>query len=442
MRKIRSISGMFMLAAALVVTGCVPIDGSSDSSGSTPPVEEKVSQGVTATKVKVGNAATTSGGFQVVGIPFNAAIKARFARENKTKVDGRTIEFVTYDDGGLAAQGQQMIERLVEDDEVFSIVGHFGTWTVGQTLPYLQSRGVPMVYAATGINQLFFDKTPGNPIFAVQPIYRTEGKMLVARALKEVELFGTVDKLGVIYTTDDAGYSIKVGVDDQLKAMSKAADFSVYHGVAVGGDYAAAATDLKAKGVKTIIIAANQAPFAAIGTAIAAVADANYKPSILTSYVSAAVGSIPELIVNAGINVYTNAWVDLESTAGIAGAQELNADLLAAKNEGIITEAVEFAFAMNPALYAFAVAGYVAADIFITGLERVAEAEKVLNWKNYIAALEEAPIEFPMGGPIDFSEGKRHGLDSLSLLKATHVDSVYTLVAARPLETLDIVMAK
>lgn len=426
MRKLRSIPGILMLMSALVVTGCTPKAG--------------VGQGVTETVVKVGNAATTSGAYAAVGVPFNAGIKARFARENKDKVDGRTIEFVTYDDAGLAAQGQQMIEKLVEDDEVFAIVGHFGTWTVGQTLPYLQSKGVPMVYAATGINQLFFDKTPGNPIFAVQPIYRTEGKQLVARALKEVELFGTVDKLGVIYTTEDAGYSIKVGIDDQLKAMGKTAIANV-QAVGTDGNYTAAVTALKAAGVKTIIVATNQGFFPGIATAVAAVADENYKPSLLTSYVSAAVGYIPEAVVNAGVNVYTNAWVDLESEAGAAGATQLNADLTAASEAGVI-DALELAYATNPALYAFAVAGYVAADIFVTGLKRVADAKQVLNWENYIGALENGPITFPMGGPVDFSDGKRHGLDSLSLLKAGHVNETYTLISARPLETLAQILAK
>lgn len=423
MRKLRLASGAFALAAALVVTSCGP--------------KAEVAQGVTETTIKIGNAATTSGGFALVGIPFNAGLKARIAHENKTKVDGRTIEFVTYDDGGLAAQGAQMVERLVEDDEVFAIVGHFGTWTVGQTLPYLRDKGVPMVYAATGINQLYFEESVGNPIFAVQPIYRTEGRLLVARALKEVDLFGVVDKLGVIYTTEDAGYSIKVGVDDQLKAMNKET-IAVYQPVAPGGDYGAAATALKDAGVDAIIVATNQGYFPAIATAVSSI---DLKVPLLTSYVSAAVGYIPEAVVNNGVNVYTNAWVDLATEKGAAGFATYAAQIEAAKTEEVIN-ATEYAYATNAALSAFAIAGYIAADIFITGLKRVADAKEVLNWENYIGALEQAPVEFPMGGPVDFTNGKRHGLDQLALLKADHVDEVYQLVVAKPLESLATILAK
>lgn len=423
MRKLRFVTGAFALAATLVLASC----------GTT----AQVAQGVTETTVKIGNAATVSGPYAAVGVPFNAGIKARIAHENKTKVDGRTIEFVTYDDGGLAAQGAQMIEKLVEDDEVFAIVGHFGTWTVGQTLPYLRDKGVPMVYAATGINQLYFAESVGNPIFAVQPIYRSEGKQLVARVFKEADLFGVVDKLGVIYTTEDAGYSIKVGVDDQLAAMGKTS-LAVFQAVAPGGDYAAAATALKNADVDAIIVATNQGYFGAIANAISSI---DLKKPLLTSYVSAATGYIPEAVVNNGIDVYTNAWVDLTSTAGQAGFETFTAQILAAKDEGKI-DATEYAYATNAALSAFAIAGYIAADIFITGLKRVAEDKAVLNWENYIGALENAPVTFPMGGPVDFTNGKRHGLDSLALLKATHVNEVYTLVVAKPLESLSTILAK
>lgn len=427
---------MFMLMAALVVSSCTPTPSEGSQPGSEAPAEQ-VSQGVTATTVTIGNAATTSGAFAVVGIPFNAGIKARIARENKTKVDGREIVFKTYDDGGLAAQGQQMIERLVEDDEVFSIVGHFGTWTVGQTLPYLQSVGVPMVYAATGINQLYFENSPKNPIFAVQPIYRTEGRILVARVLKETALFGNVDKLGVIYTTEDAGYSIKVGVDDQLKAMNKAS-IATYQAVAPNADYAPAVAALKEAGVKAVIVATNQTYFEGISLAVSA---ANLKVPLLTSYVSAATSYIPQSVIDSGVDVYTNAWIDLTSEEGIDGAVLFNEDIADAV-EAEILDATEELYALLPATSAFAIAGYVAADIFITGLKRVADAEKVLNWNNYIDALEAEEISFPMGGPVDFTEGKRHGLDQLSLLKAEVVGEVYGLSVARGLESLDQILAK
>ncbi len=426
MRKFRLFSFAALMAASLVVSGCGP-------------APEEVAQGVTDTTIKIGNAATVSGAYAAVGIPFNAGIKTRLMEANANPVGGRTIEFVTYDDGGLASQGAQMTEKLVEDDEIFALVGHFGTWTVGQTLPYIRDIGIPMVYAATGINSLYFRESPGNPIFAVQPIYRTEGHIMVARAFKEADLFD-VEKLGVIYTTDDAGYSMLVGIEEQVAEMDRADDI-VKQGVTAGSDYSSAVISLVNADVDAVIVATNQVSFSGIVNSMAA---NNLLVPVLTSYVSAAPGYIPAAAVNAGIDVYTNAWVDILSETGAADFTTFSAAVQTAITEEVLS-ATEAAYALLPALVAFTIAGYVAADVFVTGLERVAANEDVLNWENYIAALEEAPVEFPLGGPVDFTGGKRLGLDSLSLLHAEYVAGdtpTVNLVLAKPLETLDTILAK
>ena len=425
MRKLRLIASSVLMAAALVVSSCTP---------------ETVAQGVTDTTIKIGNAATVTGGFAVVGVPFNAGIKTRLMEANANPIGGRTIEFVTYDDGGLASQGAQLTERLVEDDKIFALVGHFGTWTVGQTLPYIRDKGIPMVYAATGINSLFFQSSPKNPIFAVQPIYRTEGRIMVARIFKEADLFGTVAKLGVIYTTEDAGYSMLVGIEEQAATMNKTTAL-VKQGVAAGSDYSPAIIAMKNAGVDAVIVATNQVYFQGIVTAMAAYA--LIKP-VVTSYVSAAANYIPAAAVNQGINVYTNAWVDILSEAGAADFTTFTTAVQAAIDAGVLT-GLEVAYSLLPALVAFTIAGYVAADVFITGLERLEEDKKVITWENYIDALESAPVEFPLGGPIDFTNGKRHGLDQLSLLKAEYVAGdtpTVNLVLAKPLESLTTIMAK
>ena len=181
---------------------------------------ELVAQGVTDTTITVGNTAATTGAFAGVGVPFNDAIKAVFEAVNEAGgIDGRTINFITYNDEFDATKGVTFTETLVEQDEVFALVGHFGTPTVGATIDYIQTQGVPMVYAATGINALYFQESVGNPVMAVQPIYLTDGRIMAARALTEniygngTEAFPTNGKIGVLYTNDDVGNSIKAGVE-------------------------------------------------------------------------------------------------------------------------------------------------------------------------------------------------------------------------------------
>ncbi|MCK7488252.1 MAG: hypothetical protein MZU97_24270 [Bacillus subtilis] len=71
-----------------------------------------------------------------------------------------------------------------------------------------------MVYAATGINALYFAESVGNPIMAVQPIYMTDGRIMIARADQRSRFTASSgDQLrrrrpprsAFIYTNDDVG---------------------------------------------------------------------------------------------------------------------------------------------------------------------------------------------------------------------------------------------
>lgn len=420
--KTRSLVSFAMAAMALMtVAGC------SSSSVSSSEVVEETAQGVTATTVTVGNTAAVTGPLAAVGIPFNIGINAALEEVNEAGgVGGRTINFVTYDDTFNAALGVQKTEQLVEDDEVFALVGHFGTPTVGATIDYIQDKGIPMVYAATGINQLYFQRTPGNPVMAVQPIYKTEGRILLARVYSETDLFGAVDKVGVIYTSDDAGLSIKAGIDVQALSMGKGAEVV---SVAGSGDFSAAALALLTAAVDVVIIATNQGYFP---TALAALAANEVNVPVLTSYVSAN----PYYIANASVSearpVYTNAWVDVSSEDV---ADEVTAFAATINAYSALTPETAPTYVAN----SFAIAGYIAAKIFIEGLRRVDANGEVLTWAHYIAAMEESTIDFPLGGQIDFTDGKRWGVDALSLLKYNKTTSL--LEVSKPIETLAEILA-
>lgn len=135
-----------------------PDSGSSDGAY-TPFVDV---QGVDDSTIYVGNTAATTGSYATVGVPFNAGLEAAFKAYNDNGgFQGKSIELIHYDDGFDAAQGLTYTKTLVETDKVFAIVGHFGTNTVAATLDYLKEMGVPMVYAATGIEDLYQEGATG-----------------------------------------------------------------------------------------------------------------------------------------------------------------------------------------------------------------------------------------------------------------------------------------
>ena len=395
-----------LATSTLIVAGCTPAASSSvssSSSASSNVVTEKVSQGVTDTTVTVGNCAATSGAFAGVGLPFNAAINAYFDMVNAAGgIQGRQIKFMHQDDGFVASVGLACTEKMVEDNKVFAMVGHFGTNTVAATLNYLKEKGVPTTYLATGISQLYYERASDydQVIYPVQPIYDMEGRIMVARTITNLGVGAGVSKVAVLYTSDDAGLSILKGVRQEAATQGLTISLHQFSSTdATGAVTAALATKPNA-----IIIAANQAPFF---TAATALANQNNTAPVITSYVSSNITTTNTLkaVVGNKFDIYASAWVDIQARAG---KYELFAAEVAKKNTATLN---------NLQLNAFAMAGWIAADLFVEGLRRVAAENKVLNWNNYMDALEAKPFENPFGGNIDFSNGQRLGTQQMSLLK-------------------------
>ncbi|MDY0100836.1 MAG: ABC transporter substrate-binding protein [Bacilli bacterium] len=404
-------------------------------------------QGISATEILVGNTAATTGSYAVVGVPFNYAIEAVFEEYNEAGgFEGKNIVLQHYDDYFDGAVGKVLTEKLVETDEVFALVGHFGTNTVGATVDYIKEIGIPMVYAATGISDLYQEEAEGynKAVMPVQPIYDSEGRFLLARALAEHDVQGLKGtKIGVIEAKDDAGSGMVYGVKAQAKLLKNPASILYVETPAEQGtNHAAAVNKLKDAECDVVIIAANQIPFSEI---LNYMRDANYNAKVITSYVTAnaitlgaaaAVGSI-----TADRPVYTNSWLDIADAEGYLGLSAEYwefATLMMAhdKEEGAPTGT---AYAGN----SYAIAGYVAAKVFLEGLKRVKEKDVDLVWKTYIEAMEKDPISLPMGGEIDFANGRRYGAEELGLnyyfLGNPELELPAGLAGADTLRTLDYV---
>lgn len=375
-------------------------------------------QGVTETEILVGNTASKTGAFGIVGVPFSAAIEAVFEEYNAREDVVQKIKYITYDDATDASVGLTNTKKLIEEDKVFALVGHVGTGTVGATLPYIQEMGVPMVYAATGINDLYFEKAEGNPIFAVQPIYRTDGRIAYARATNEA-LFGpnkdqklpATAKIGVLYTNDDAGKSILAGIQDEAKLANNESNLIIKS--FLSDTVESVVKSMINDNPDVIIVAGNQAPF---NEALIALDDNDNTTPVITSYVNTNASSIT--VRPYGFDIYGSAWIDIVDPAGLYGFSQSYWDFVATMTAAGYGEA---GAANNYTANAFAMAGYVAAKVFLAGLENV---EGELTFASFIDAMESEPIQVPMGGEIDFSEGKRWGISSMSLSKLVYTAEV------------------
>ena len=416
MKKLATLS--LLAVAAFAVTACGP---------SVPQYDGTEVQGVTESKIYIGNTAATTGAYAAVGVPFNVGLETALNTYNLSGgFGGKTVELKHYDDGFDGAKGATYTKQLVEDDEIFALVGHFGTNTVAATVDYIKEVGIPMVYAATGINDLYQEGAEGynKAVMPVQPIYKTEGRILLARAIASTTggfgIGGT--KVGVVYTKDDAGLGIKEGIvrqEQETKAKVVYAETDATQGT----NHSAAVASLKAAGVDVVIIAANQVPF---GEILNYMRDANFNVPVITSYVSANAKTLGALEATGSISaerpVYVTSWLNVTTEKGYAEYLQFAAevylyygvDLTAA--DALTHPNYETATAM--ALNSYAMAGYCAGNIFVQGLKAVAAGNKDLTWLNYINAMESTVINLPMGGTLSYANGDRLGIASLSLSKA------------------------
>ncbi len=290
-----------------------------------------------------------------------------------------------------------------------------------------------MVYAATGINALYYEESPMNPIMAVQPIYKTDGRIMAARTFHEALFDGAKladdAKVGILYTNDDAGSSILEGVNAQAADDGKEANLVVE--AVAEGTYSTAVQKLKDAGVSAVILAMNQAPFK---ESLVAMDDAGLEVPVFTSYVNADVTAVDHTKYSEARPIYTNAWVDVFSDKG---QEDANA-YVACIAQADLADDVKEAYYTN----SFATAGYIAAVVFVEGLKRVDANGDVLTWDNYIKAMEQGPIDIPMGGTVDFSDGHRWGIDSMSLLQYTVDGETEAFAKVREIEVLGDIAAK
>ena len=367
-----------LLVLTMLLVGCSSTGGSA--------------QGVTDTTVKVGNSIATSGPLAPVGVPYKAGMEAYFKMVNeKGGVHGRTIEYVHQDDEFNPEKGKAAVDKMINDEKIFAFVGHFGTPIVGATLNDIKEAGIPAVYFATGTGLLYNENAEGSErvAYPVQPVYPMEGRIIAAWSIGEFD----AKTIGVVYTNDDAGKDLLSGINAEAEGHASVVAEQVPPN---SEDVSAAITKLKDSDVDVVIIAAIQGTFPQIAKEMAK--QGLHKPAI-TTYVNAdqRMTALVSDDVNGQFNIYANAWVDMTKPA----IKEYREWVNQVSSEDLSSNA-------------YAMTGWIAAHFFVEGLERV---DGDLTWETYMDALEEAPIDNPFGGSIDFSNGKRLGTQEMALLK-------------------------
>ena len=397
-------------------------------------------RGVTDTKIRVGNTAAVSGAFGFVGLPFQSGIEVVFRSVNANGgIHGRQIIMHNRDDGGDPTTGVVNTKALVEQDKVFAIVGHFAA-TVGATLDYLKTEKVPMFYAANGTNLMYAEAEVGSPIFPVQPISKTDGRMMLARALTnpihgEGEVLDPATaKIGVMKALSSGSAEMVDGIKAEatFAEIPEANLIIQEYNATEEASITAAAAALKTANVDVILLPLSQQEFK--DTIPALIASGNTAPTY-GSYFVADPTAIPESFANE-FPIYANAWLDITSTS----SQDDVADFVSLiNNDSELTEEQKAQYVVN----AFAIAGYIAAKMFVASIERMGDIPTAeFSVEKYIQSNESAHFNVPMGGSISFENGSRIGISELALLQFTVVGENRAFILASEIENISDLQAK
>lgn len=404
--------------------------------------------------IYVGNTAGTTGALAAIGGPFNIGLQAALeAYNNAGGFNGRPIKLKHYDDGGLAENSTTLLDKLIQEDEVFAIVGHFGSYAVDVTLETLIDEEVPMIYAAAGNEELLNENatTLGEKgIIPVQPLNKTEGRMLILRAFAPADKGGLgATKVGVIANSNEASQSLLGGIKDEMANLTAEKRDNVVIQEVNSTDYSAAVNALKAAGCDVVILTVIGADYL---TALTTMANVDYKCTVLTSYNNASAATFNAnnvmqdqyVDVFATMNIFAQAWLDITSAeyfykadtplykaykalalvyqkdengqnkeVGVGGFCEEYWKVAENIYNYALTVDEATAFAMSYDSYALA--GYIAGDLFCQAMAELQKSGKELSRENLITVLESKEYKIAMADALSFANGMRSGVQSFAL---------------------------
>ena len=112
--------------------------------------QKKYDTGATDTEIKIGNIMPYSGPASAYGV-IGKTEAAYFNKINaEGGINGRKINFITYDDGYSPPKAVEQARKLVESDEVLVIFNPLGTPSNSAIQKYLNTKKVPQLFVATG----------------------------------------------------------------------------------------------------------------------------------------------------------------------------------------------------------------------------------------------------------------------------------------------------
>ena len=177
--------------------------------------QKKYDAGATDTEIKIGNIMPYSGPASAYGV-IGTTEAAYFKKINaEGGINGRKINFISYDDGYSPPKAVEQARKLVESDEVLFIFNSLGTPPNSAIHKYMNAKKVPQLFVATGATK-WNDPKDFPWTMGWQPSYQSETQIYAKYILKEKP----DAKIAVLYQNDDYGKDYLKGLVDGLGAKA------------------------------------------------------------------------------------------------------------------------------------------------------------------------------------------------------------------------------
>ena len=209
-------------AVAVVLSGCGSNGAGSTTPDATPTADPQATPdvpvasgvpGVFDDRVVFGQSAAFSGPAQELGINMNLGIMAAFEEANRNGgVHGRTLELVTRDDAYEPEAAITNTQALINDEQVFSLIGAVGTPTSRSATPVAAEANIPYVAPFTGAGFLRDDHWEN--IINLRASYAQETEEMVERLTTDLG----ITRIAVMFQDDSFG---RAGYNGALAALER-----------------------------------------------------------------------------------------------------------------------------------------------------------------------------------------------------------------------------
>ena len=199
--------GWWAVLVAVLVAAC----GGDGETADDPDIDESVSVrpviepdgdslGLTEERILFGQSAALSGPAKELGRNMRLGILAAFDEVNAAGgVHGRALELQSLDDAYEPEDAIVMTRHLIEQEQVFALIGAVGTPTSRSATPIARNAGVPYIAPFTGAAFLRDDEWDN--IINLRASYNQETEEMVARLTNDLG----ITRIGVMYQNDSFG---------------------------------------------------------------------------------------------------------------------------------------------------------------------------------------------------------------------------------------------